>query len=304
MSRILVPLDGSPLAVQVLPYVGTFAKLLNAEVHLTHVITQGDHYHLALDRGLWDELQDNNRTNPNNTDDLSALRETALSYLEQQAIPLRVAGIVVGTSVMEGRPAEVIVGAAEDSLMIAMATHGYSGVRRLALGSTTDKVVHAASIPVFVVHIKPQHTFALRRILVPLDGSKIAQRALPTAIKLAQASGAEIILLAVAPPPIGGIEVALAPMIIDDQDRAAIHDRLLSEVIASGCDASGVKITPLVVEGFVAEEISDEAERTQSDLIVMSSHGYGGWRRLALGSITDKVMHITRTPLLVIHGAE
>ena len=173
-------------------------------------------------------------------------------------------------------------------------------MRRWALGSITDKVVHASSIPVFVAHSKPDNAFALRRILVALDGSEIARRALPLALKLARASGAELILLAVAPPPIGGIEVALIPVVIDEHDRAAIHDRLLSEVIVTGADSRGLKITPLVVEGFVAEEISDQAERTQTDLIIMSSHGYGGWRRLALGSVTDKVMHITRTPLLIV----
>ncbi|MDZ4717889.1 MAG: universal stress protein [Roseiflexaceae bacterium] len=304
MSRIFVPLDGSPLAVQVLPYVRMFANLLGAEVHLTHVVTHGNHYRLALGHGIWDELQSKNRPNSATTDDLSKLRENAHTYLEQQAAPLRDAGITVGTSVLEGRPEEAIVGAAEDSLMIVMTTHGYSGVRRWALGSTTDKVVHASSVPVFVVHIRPQSTVALRRILVPLDGSEIARRALPMAIKLARSSGAEIVLLAVVPPPIGGIEVALTPVVLDDRDRAAIHDRLLSEVISIGGDSSGLKITPMVVEGFVAEEINDEAERSQADLIVMSSHGYGGWRRLALGNVTDKVMHITRTPLLVIHGAE
>lgn len=304
MSRILVPLDGSPLAVQVLPYVRVFAKLLNAEVHLTHVITHGDQYHLSLGHGVWDELQSSKRSSTKTTDDLSLLRENAQTYLQQQAALLREAGITVGISIMEGRPDEAIVGIAEDALMIAMATHGYSGVRRWALGSVTDKVVHTSPIPVFVVHVKPQSEFALRRILVPLDGSEIARQALPTAIKLARASGAEIRLLAIAPPPIGGIEVPITPVLIDEQERAAIHDRLLSEVIACGSDASGLQITPLVVEGFVAEEISDEAERTQTDLIIMSSHGYGGWRRLALGSVTDKVMHITRTPLLIIHGTE
>lgn len=304
MSRILVPLDGSPLAVQVLPYVRTFAKLLGAQIHLTHVITHGDQYHLALGHGVWDELQSKSRPSTTTTDDLTKLRENALSYLQQQAAPLRDAGIPVGISTLEGSPVEAIVGAAEDSLMIAMATHGYSGVRRWALGSTTDKVVHASNIPIFVAHVKPQSEYALRRILVPLDGSVIARRALPTAVKLARASGAQIILLAIAPPPIGGIEVQLTPVLIDEKERAAIHDRLLSEVIAAGCDSSGLQITPLVVEGFVAEEISDEAERMQADLIIMSSHGYGGWRRLALGSVTDKVMHITRTPLLIIHGAE
>jgi nucleotide-binding universal stress UspA family protein len=85
--------------------------------------------------------------------------------------------------------------------MIAMATHGYSGLKRWALGSVTDKVVHATSTPVFIARgAAPERAPALKRILVPLDSSALARQALPLATQLARSARAELLLLqAVAP---------------------------------------------------------------------------------------------------------
>lgn len=303
MSSILIPLDGSHLAAQVLPYARALAELTSANLLLAHVITRSGHYHIGSERGLLDKME-GRACDAADIADLDAHRDQATSYLEGQAALLREAGLVVGTTILEGRPDEVISAAAADVDMVAMSTHGYSGLRRWALGSVTDRVLHGSPAPVLVVRSVAEKPYTLRRILVPLDGSALAKRALPEAIRLARAARAELILMAVMPAPIGGVEGAITPVILTPQDQALLRDRLMSEVVNGGEPVDDLKISTRVAQGYIAEEISDEATRSSVDLIVMSTHGYGGWRRLALGSVTDKVLHVTKTPVLVVPTTE
>lgn len=299
MSSILIPLDGSHLAAQVLPYARSLAELTHANLLLAHVIPHAGHLHVGTERGLLDKLE--GRTcDKADIADLDAHREQATRYLETQAARLREDGLVVGTTVLEGRPDEVITAAAADVDLVAMSTHGYSGLRRWALGSVTDRVLHTSPKPVLVVRSVAERPFNLRRILVPLDGSALARRALPVAADLARTAQAELIVMAVMPAPLGGVEGAITPIIFTPQDQTLLRDRLMGEALAAGGGIEDLKISTRIAQGYVAEEVSDEAQRSAVDLIVISTHGYGGWRRLALGSVTDKVLHVTKTPVLVV----
>lgn len=301
MPSIMVPLDGSQLGAQVLPYVRTIARLLKAEVLLTHVIDHVGHYQFGMETGVIDQLQ-GRVGRASNAEELDAQRQRATRYLDEQAEPLRQAGIEVGINVLEGRPDEAIVAAGRDHSMIAMSTHGYSGVRRWAMGSVTDRVLHNSSVPVLVVRRPAPKDFALRKVLVPIDGSEMARRSLPEATRLVSESGGELVLYTVIPPPIGAIDGAVAAPLYTKEHEATLRDLLMTELANSAPNADKLHVTTVIGEGFVAEEISDEAIRLNVDLIVMSSHGYSGWKRLALGSVTDKVMHATTTPLLVVHS--
>jgi nucleotide-binding universal stress UspA family protein len=177
-----------------------------------------------------------------------------------------------------------------------MTTHGYSGLRRWAVGSVTDKVIQRAVQPVFILpsggdRLTPPDR--LRRILVPLDGSDFARQALPVALDLATAAAAEVILLSAVEPP------AQSPgaLIVMRNEAAQELQR-----VAIGCAAQTAVRTEVVV-GYPAEAIVDEAARIEADLIVMATHGRGGIRRWALGSIADKVLHATSTPLLLVRPA-
>ena len=113
---------------------------------------------------------------------------------------LRGFGIDVETDVRCGPAPDVIIEAAEGLhiSMIAMATHGYSGLRRWALGSVTDRVVHATATPVFVVRgakPAPVDPVVFKRVMVPLDGSPLAAQALPLAADLAERARAELLLM-------------------------------------------------------------------------------------------------------------
>jgi nucleotide-binding universal stress UspA family protein len=306
MKTILVPLDGSALAEQVLPSVRMLAPILGAKVRLLQVVLEMDQYYLAMELDPADPFAPP-RGQPLNTWEI--LRQSAENYLERQAAQLRAAGIETNYEVRLGAPAEIVVEVAEQehAALIAMATHGYSGLKRWALGSVTDKLVHAANIPVFVVRgmeRPPIGERSLKRILVPLDGSALARQALPLAAELAISTHAELILLTVHAPPLGEALEEVSSYPRSGELLAALCDRVLSELgdVADELHQQQVPITPVAVEGFPAEAIIDEAARRHVDLIVMATHGYSGLRRWALGSVADKVVHAATTPLLLVRA--
>ena len=202
MKTILVPLDGSALAEQILPSVRLLATMLKANVHLLRVISDEQSDQIVTEMNartfptlgpLTVQLQRERRA-------WDFLMQRAENYLAGPATLLREAGIAVETEVRPGRAAEQIiaVAASEQATLIAMATHGYSGLRRWRLGSVTDKVVHAATTPVLVVRgaaETPAAAPTLRHILVPLDGSDLARQVLPFAVDLACTAAADVTLL-------------------------------------------------------------------------------------------------------------
>jgi nucleotide-binding universal stress UspA family protein len=313
MQTILVPLDGSRLAEQVLPHVAVLAPLLGARVCLLHVVPTSAHITMVGDTilGFFGIDEPPERYDMRERRVWEIERQRAESYLEPRAARLRADGLDVAIAVRLGSPAETIVEAAKywHANFIAMATHGASGLGRWALGSVTDKVVQATTTPVLVVRgaegarAAPQ---APKRILVPLDGSSLAKQALPVAAGLAMHAPAELILLRV---------VALAeldPLFRPLDSSIVRHDKIVfrpCEQAARDLEACAVNLrreqiaaTPVVVVDHTAEAIVEEAARREADLIVMATHGYGGLKRWALGSVADKVLHATATPLVLVRA--
>jgi nucleotide-binding universal stress UspA family protein len=192
----------------------------------------------------------------------------------------------------------------ENAMLIALATHGYSGLKRWALGSVADKVMHSAHTPILIVQSSmrtPAEHWNIRRILVPLDGSQLARQALPLAAELAAHTHAELLPLTVTSPyvlgELGGRETfERVPQTLVEQLRhelGGVDVRLREEHIT---------VTPVVARGLVASTIADQADQLDADVIVMATHGASGLRRWALGSITDKVLHIATTPMLVVRA--
>jgi nucleotide-binding universal stress UspA family protein len=316
MKTILVPLDGSALAEQALPYVRTLALLLGARVRLLNVIVDDQHEGLmaegiAASYGVIDPLA-TQREREREHRSLTTLTHHAEGYLDSHAALLRGQGIDTEIEVRCGPAADVIieVAAGLDSSMIAIATHGYSGLRRWALGSVTDRVVHATATPVFVVRgakPAPLDPVAFKRVMVPLDGSPLAAQALPLAADLAERARAELLLMQ-------AVEVSIAaypsiaplgrPDMMPSEVLRMLHDRAsqqLDEQAATLRDR-GLPVATHVATGHVAEVIVDEATRQSVDLLVMATHGYSGLKRWALGSVTDKVLHAAATPLLLVRA--
>jgi nucleotide-binding universal stress UspA family protein len=307
MQTILVPLDGSALAERALPYVRMLAPLSGAKIDMLRVIgEEAKDWLLTNNPRLLHEPGIITDT-PLWVREMRAwdlLRDHAESYLDAQAMSLRTSGGDVETQVQIGAPTETIVEVAEQihADLIAMATHGYAGLKRWTHGSITDDVVHTSTTPVLIVpgSAAPAREPSLRRILLPLDGSELAKQALPLAAELATQAHAQLILFQAIAPPLGGTIGARIPA----EDQTALRMQAFNELrtLAGELRAYDIPIKTIVVVGVAAEEIVAAAAQYQADLIVMATHSYSGIKRWALGSVADKVLHTTPTPLLLVRA--
>ncbi len=318
MKTILIPLDGSDLAAQAVPYARALAHLTGAEIHLLHVVSDAlrqrfirEHPELAWNPGeapLEGETADERM--------YDVLREHGINYCRGIAEPLREAGIAVELHVDIGDPTDVIlemtVKLAVD--LVVMVTHGYSGLRRWALGSVTERVVRGATVPVFVIRaqkIPSDERLDFKEILLTLDGSPVSEQAIPLAQLLAEKAGGEIVLMQAVLPrfeflstlTMGGAPASVAS---EGEDEMASNDEYQEAVQnlqhhAAQLQDAGLKVRTQVSSGYPAEKIIEAATAFQADVIVMATHGYSGLRRWALGSVADKVLHATDIPLLLVH---
>jgi len=140
-----------------------------------------------------------------------------------------------------------------------------------------------------------------KRILVPLDGSELAKKALDHAEKLAETFDSEIILLQVVPfMPIYGAPELMTPFIVDEKQKE-VAERYLTN-LSEELKKRGFKATATVKTGQqVAVEIIDFAKESGVDLIVMCTHGRSGITRWVLGSVAHKVLTRAETPILLVH---
>ncbi len=142
-----------------------------------------------------------------------------------------------------------------------------------------------------------------KRILVPLDGSKAAEKALPDTIALAGMSGAEITLFRVLPFMRDVIETGDGPIYVDEQwdIRKAQAERYL-KAIAERPECKQIKMSTVVETGPVAETIMEYALKNNIDIIVMATHGRTGFKRWSFGSVAEKVVRGADRPVLLVRA--
>jgi nucleotide-binding universal stress UspA family protein len=288
LRRLLVPLDGSPFAETALPAALTIAENMDGEIRLVSVLEP-----VVLERP---ELQ-------------AGDVDWSERYLADVAERIRKRWDgPVSRGVFAGRAAETITSEAVDSAAdaIVMSTHGRGGLSRLWLGSVADRCVRSGVCPVLLV--RPGDVgkdlggrLAVRRVVVPLDGSELAERALPYASELATAFASPVLLLRTTAYP-AHIGTPYLPEVMqltqelaeqDLQRASAYLDAQVERLRSSGIDASSL----LVDEPGPARAI---LARDEGDLIVMSTHGRGGFDRAVFGSVTDKVVRNSEASVLVI----
>ena len=311
MKTILVPLDGSVCAEQILPYVRRLALLLDARLYLLQIVAdvwEDKLFFETVEEMYRHELRPQTTQREREWHSWEAQRQHAEGYLRSRAVLLQPDGVHVDFEVRLGHEAEQIVAVAaeQQAMLIALATHGYSGLKRWALGSVTDKVIHATSTPVFIVRSTepaPVDEITLERILVPLDGSNLAKQALPLATTLVRAAHAELTLLQAVVPTIEAV-AGFRPLPQFGEVLGELREQAAYELgtLVEELHQSDLSANRIVATGHAAEVIVDQARERHADLIVMATHGYGGIRRWALGSVADKVLHAATTPLLLIHA--
>jgi nucleotide-binding universal stress UspA family protein len=292
-ERILVPLDGSGTSEMVVPYAVELASMFNSNIVITGV---SDSYGLP------------------------AVNENR-SYLEKQSDRIKEALIrrqppeeekplraQVSFKSLIGNPAAEILSYATsiDSSLIIIASRGASGGGSLSLGSVADKILRSASCPVLLIRESIDMSavalkYILRKILVPLDGSKLSEEALPLATGLAKLTGAEIVLFQVTEPVNLSIFSNLTPEAIkqyNEGSQSAARD-YLDKITTTMIDIHS-SISVAMGERPVAEMIIDYSEINQCDLITISTNGRSGISRWVFGSVTDKVLHAGKKPVLVV----
>lgn len=280
--QILVPLDGSELAENVL-------------AHLPALLAPGGR--VTLLRVL----------RPERRGELDGDTEaSAGDALRQVAESLSLQGIDCDWALARGSVAEEIHRCRSDlqADLIAMSTHGRSGVERWVIGSVADRVVRRAEVPLYLIRAGTRPpTVPPRHILVPLDGSELAQRALPVARMVARSNRARLTLLSVLDDaPLTEFDQLLANVAGEPVEATKRSERMryLNRII-NLLRMSGVAAQPLLLRGPVADTILEAA--ADADMIVMSTHGRTGVRRWVFGSVANQVLLGSTCPLLLTRSA-
>jgi nucleotide-binding universal stress UspA family protein len=298
-SKIVIPLDGSPVAEAALPYARALARGGSLPVELLSVIDLDEMArHIAAERGLFLDTLDDFETHRRN-DYLSAL---AKSF----------AGVQVTWRVERGEAASTIVesAAADKAALVCMATHGRSGLQRWLLGSVAEKVLRASENPLLLVRasdsVPVTGVKTLDAIIVPLDGSSIAEQVLPAVAELAKGLDLEVIFFRAYNIPYGSFYEGGGSYAVDLQRLSSVIETDVEHYLEERRDvfakAGLAKLAYASKEGLAADAIIDFARNKPDGLIAICSHGRSGVRRWALGSVTETVVRHARNPVLILRA--
>ncbi|MEP0548904.1 MAG: universal stress protein [Rhodothermales bacterium] len=198
-----------------------------------------------------------------------------------------------------------------DADLIVMATHGRRGLSHAFIGSVAESVVRRAACPVLTARPSaPYHGVAAKRILVPLDFSAHARKALAHARELHRLTGAELHLLHVLQtlPAYGIVDAPPEPHPMSEAERTAAEEALreIAAEVLGATDGSAASPAFHVIGGMgnPALDVLDAAARLDADLIVMATHGRTGVRRFFLGSVAEKVVQLAPCPVFTVKAFE
>jgi len=294
LNHILVPLDGSLLAECVLPHAVTLAQVFDTRLTLLRVVERDRATGL---KRVIDPLQWQIR------------KVEAEAYLDKLVARLNRVGLQAEKVILEGLPQERIVEFTQDRGidMITISTHGQSGLSGWNVSSVVQKVILHAHVPMMLVraHTSPATDIAqmsYQRVLVPLDGSRRAECALPLAKKLANFHKSQLLLVhAVVKPeiprhtPSSEEERQLVDSLTElNQTRADEYLKQLRDQLSPDVE------TRVIVGGAPAATLQDVVVQENADLVVLSAHGYTSGTRWPYGSITLNFIAYGATPLLIV----
>lgn len=324
-TRIIVPFDGSKRSEAVLPYVRLLAGAYESDVSLLQAV-EFDESTLPIDYiGPMVEIKANEAR--------EKLRERAQGYLSGIKDGFEEVQVDQVVS-LEDPVAAITSESSKDFLktLVAMSTHGRTGIGRLIVGSVTDRVLHSSSNPMLIVrpeideeqlereswrqgeafsiHIErpdiPAQDFEgaaeIETLIVPLDGSETSERSLAMAVDLAGRIDAKILLLRVASStmqmsmasewPAGYPDILTA---VEDASKGYLMLKI-EELKQQGLEGAEYE----VLVGDAAANIVEAAEQRPNSMIVMTSRGRAGLGRAILGSVADRVVTTSTAPVLLV----
>jgi len=299
LKKILVTLDGSKTAESVLPYARALSRDSSLSVNLVSVIDLVEMARSAsAAEGLFiDKLVE---------DEAKRRRE----YLE--TIGKSFIGRPVECHIHSGNPESVIVEAAagDKDMLIAMTTHGRSGLTRWLLGSVAEKVLRGSSNPLLLVRasetVVSEGQAGLKTIIVPLDGSPLAETVLPPVADLAKKLNLTVILFRAYSIPYkfydvgGGFALDLDRLLAQTETDALHYLEEKSDLLKK---AGVINVGIASRQGYGADEIIAYAANTPDHLIAMCSHGRSGVRRWSLGSVAETVVRHGHNPVLIFRAS-
>ncbi len=306
-QRMLVPLDGSELAEVVFPYAKELAGRLDVEVILLYVGSQALQEFTPMRRAYIERAAE-------------TIKVQAREVKEKAGIQPGDKPVEVRGEVAMGYPAEEILRYADEYAvdLILIATHGRSGKKRWHIGNVADKVLRTSRVPVWLARAGIPDEMAYdkwprRTIMVPLDGSELAESVLPHVEALAKQRGSEpidVVLLRICETPVTPSysmpELSTAePLNLGEymQQETARCKQAAQEYLAGiekRLQESHIKVQSEVLVGKAADEIVDYANKHPFNIIVMTTHGRSGLSRWVYGSVADNVLQEVSSPVLLI----
>ena len=292
IHRLLFPTDFSPRAAAAWPYAVSLAQGRHAQLHVVHIVTPP--MICASPEAAVVTLPV--------IDDVLAEAHGVLEALAESA---RALGVDARTHTRVGEPGSGILACASDEGidLIVMATTGRTGLAHVLMGSVAERVVRQAACPVLTVRhdpkvapkrLTPDTLPRLAEILVPLDGSALAETALPGTLRIARRHGSAVRLLRVVHAHALGTVALEAAQVRGVQDAeaylAALKRRLAAEGLTTGA---------AVRYGEAAPEILDDIRVNRPNLVAMSTHGRTGLLHLVLGSVAEQVLRASLVPVLL-----
>jgi nucleotide-binding universal stress UspA family protein len=300
-KRMLVLLDGSKIAEVVFSYAQELSGRLGLDIDLLHVCTAEEAQQLPMRQAYIEHMAEILKAQSEEIQSKAGIR-TGKKTIEARA------------KVVVGYPAEEILKYADENQIdiILLSTHGRSGIRRWGLGSVADKVIHEAMVPIWLVPAYLHEgilsdSIPQRVLLVPLDGSELAEAVIPHVIQLVKqrAEATKIMLINVTKPiTIKASEKEIGLIGENISSLKTEGELYLSKIVKVLKDA-GIKADAEQLIGDPAEEIVKYAAAHEPRLIVMSTHGRSGFSRFVFESVTENVLHrLQKTPVFLVRPTQ
>jgi len=295
-KKMLVLLDGSKLAEVVFQYAQELSGRLNIDLELLHVCKPEEEEQLPMRQAYMERMAE-------------MLRSKADEIRSQNGEP---AGhpIKALAAVVVGYPPEEILKYVEahEIDLVMLSTHGNSGIRRWDLGGVATKVIHASNVPIWLVPSELREEVIYdkvpgRSMLIPLNGSKLAEGVIPHAINIAKQRGAETEIVLVYVDSFAGSTYSLNDIKLKQNEKLAMS-KYLDGIIARIKDA-GIAAKAEMLYGDPAAAIIDYVKNNPTQLIAMATHGQSGLSRMIFGSVTENILHLVKkTPIFLVKPSD
>ncbi|UCE97926.1 MAG: universal stress protein [Dehalococcoidia bacterium] len=304
-KKILVPLDGSRLAEEVIcPYVIELSVSLDLDVIILHVCSPGEQAFNTMHKAYVDQIAE-------------TIANQAKEVQLKTALKKKAKTIIIKGEITIGYPAEQILSYAEKYKFdfILMATHGYSGIKKWSISSVADKVLRSSKIPVLLVRTEITQEITYDKwphikLLIPLDSSKLAESVLPYVEKLAKQrcdKELDVVLMAVCEQYSIPSELSEASQMYGwkeyvnhmTSELKKMYKQYLTGVEKNLTD-SGLRVKSKILLGKAAQRINEFAIKEPFCLTVLATHGRTGYVSSDYGDVTNKVIREGVSPIFLV----